>query len=61
MKLLNTMLTKIIRTGPLEVVDADGKVHRYAGTAEPFVRVKLHDPSLYRSLVWNPDLKAGEA
>ena len=61
MKLLNTMLTKIIRTGTLEVVDAEGHVHRYAGTAEPFVRVKLHDPSLYRSLVWNPDLKAGEA
>ena len=61
MKLLNAMLTKIIRTGTLEVVDAEGHVHRYAGTAEPFVRVKLHDPSLYRSLVWNPDLKAGEA
>jgi cyclopropane-fatty-acyl-phospholipid synthase len=61
MKLLNTMLTKIIRTGTLEVVDAEGHVHRYAGTAEPFVRVKLHDPALYRSLVWNPDLKAGEA
>jgi len=61
MKLLNTMLTKIIRTGTLEVVDAEGTVHRYAGTPEPFVRVKLHDPSLYSSLVWNPDLKAGEA
>ncbi len=61
MKLLNTMLTKIIRTGTLEVVDAEGTVHRYAGTPEPFVRVKLHDPSLYNSLVWNPDLKAGEA
>ena len=61
MKLLNTMLTKIIRTGTLEVVDAEGNIHRYAGTAQPFVRVKLHDPALYRSLVWNPDLKAGEA
>lgn len=61
MKLLNTMLAKIIRTGTLEVVDAEGTVHRHAGTAEPFVRVKLHDPALYRALVWNPDLKAGEA
>lgn len=61
MKLLNTMLTKIIRTGTLEVVDAEGNVHRYGATAEPFARVKLHDPALYRSLVWNPDLKAGEA
>ena len=61
MKLLNTMLTKIIRTGTLEVVDADGVVHRYGATAEPFARVRLHDPALYNSLVWNPDLKAGEA
>lgn len=61
MKLLNAMLTRIIKSGTLEVVDADGHVHRHAGTPEPFVRVKLHDPSLYRSLVWTPDLKAGEA
>ena len=61
MKLLNAMLARLIRTGTLEVVDASGHVHRHVGTAEPFVRVRLHDPSLYTSLVWDPDLKAGEA
>lgn len=61
MKLLNSMLSRIVRTGTLEVEDAQGHVHRHAGTAEPFARVKLHDASLYTSLVWDPDLKAGEA
>jgi cyclopropane-fatty-acyl-phospholipid synthase len=60
-KLLNAMLSRIVRTGTLEVEDAEGRVHRHVGTAEPFARVKLHDPSLYTSLVWDPDLKAGEA
>ena len=61
MKLLNAMLTRIIRTGTLEVVDADGNLHRYGGTPGPFARVRLHDPALDRALVWSPDLKAGEA
>jgi cyclopropane-fatty-acyl-phospholipid synthase len=61
MKLLNAMLARIVRTGTLEVVDAEGTVHRHAGTPQPYVRVKLHDPALYTALAWNPDLKAGEA
>ena len=61
MKLLDAMLARVIRTGTLEVIDAEGKLHRYGSTAEPFARVRLHDRALYRSLVWDPDLKAGEA
>lgn len=61
MKLLNAMLSRVIRTGTIEVVDAGGQVHRHAGTAEPFVRVRLHDAGLYTALVWDPELKAGEA
>ncbi len=61
MKLLNAMLTRIIKTGTLEVVDAEGNLHRYGATPEPFARVRLHDRALYKALVWNPDLKAGEA
>jgi cyclopropane-fatty-acyl-phospholipid synthase len=60
-KLLNAMLSRIVRIGTLEVEDAEGHVHRHVGTAEPFARVKLHDTSLYTALVWDPDLKAGEA
>jgi cyclopropane-fatty-acyl-phospholipid synthase len=61
LKLLNAMLSRIVRTGTLEVEDAGGKLHRYGGTAGPFARIKLHDASLHTSLVWDPDLKAGEA
>jgi cyclopropane-fatty-acyl-phospholipid synthase len=61
MKLLNTLLTRIIKTGTLEVVDAGGQMHRYGGSPGPFARVRLHDPALYRTLVWSPDLAAGEA
>lgn len=61
MKLLDTMLTRVIRTGTLEVIDAEGELHRYGSTEEPFARVRLHDRRLYNSLVWDPDLKAGEA
>jgi cyclopropane-fatty-acyl-phospholipid synthase len=60
-KLLNAMLSRIVRIGTLEVEDAEGHVHRHVGTAEPFARVKLHDTSLYTALVWDPDFKAGEA
>jgi cyclopropane-fatty-acyl-phospholipid synthase len=60
-KLLNAMLSRIVRIGTLEVEDAEGHVHRHVGTVEPFARVKLHDTSLYTALVWDPDLKAGEA
>ena len=51
MKLLNSMLSRIVRTGTLEVEDAQGHVHRHVGTAEPFARVKLHEASLYTSHV----------
>ena len=61
MRLLSAMLDSLIRTGTLEVIDASGHVHRFASTQTPFVRVRLSDPALYRSLVWDPDLKAGEA
>lgn len=61
MRLLNAMLARIVKIGAIEIVDAEGKLHRHAGTAGPFVRVKLHDPELYTALVWNPDLRAGEA
>lgn len=61
MKLLDAMLARVIRTGTLEVIDAEGQLHRYGSTAEPCARVRLHDRQLYKSLVWDPDLKAGEA
>ncbi len=59
---LSAVLTRMIRTGELIVTDATGGVHRFGGKIPgPAVTMKLSDPGLYRSLVFNPELAAGEA
>jgi cyclopropane-fatty-acyl-phospholipid synthase len=56
------MLKSFVRVGRLEVVDAEGGRHVFGGTAPgPAVTMKLSDPTLYRSLFFNPELAAGEA
>jgi cyclopropane-fatty-acyl-phospholipid synthase len=61
MKLLNQMLSGIIKVGTLEIEDAEGGLHVHAGTNTPFVRVKLHDPALHKMLYLNPEMATGEA
>jgi cyclopropane-fatty-acyl-phospholipid synthase len=61
MKLLNQMLSRIIKVGTLEIEDASGVLHVHAGSPSPFVRVKLHDPALYKMLYLKPEMAAGEA
>jgi cyclopropane-fatty-acyl-phospholipid synthase len=61
MKLLNSMLARIIKVGTLEIEDASGILHTHAGSSTPYVRVKLHDPELYKSLYLKPEMAAGEA
>ena len=61
MKLLNSMLSRFVQIGTIEIVDAGGALHVHAGSPGPQVRVRLHDPSLYKSLFLNPELRAGEA
>lgn len=61
MKLLNQMLSGIIKVGTLEIEDATGGLHVHAGSPTPFVRVKLHDPALYKMLYLKPEMAAGEA
>ena len=61
MKLLNQMLAGIIKVGTLEIEDAEGGLHVHAGSPTPFVRVKLHDPALYKMLYQKPEMAAGEA
>ncbi len=59
---LSLMLRPFVRVGSLDVVDASGATHRFGGTAPgPSVTMKLSDPTLYRSLFFNPELAAGEA
>jgi cyclopropane-fatty-acyl-phospholipid synthase len=55
------MLKSFIRTGTLKVIDADGKTHIFGGTPGPEVTMRLTDPTLYKTLFFNPELAAGEA
>ncbi len=58
---LSHMMKSFVRKGRLTVIDADGKRHVFAGTPGPEVTMMLSDKRLYRSLVFNPELAAGEA
>jgi len=55
------MMASFVRVGTLKVIDADGKVHVYSGAPGLNVTMRIHDKSLYRKLVFNPELSAGEA
>ena len=58
---LSHMLRSFVRVGTLKVIDADGKVHVFAGAPGPQVTMRLTDRSLYHKLFLNPELHAGEA
>ena len=58
-KLLDRMLTALIREGQMDVVFPDGSAHSY-GRGAPRVKVSLTDPDLPRRIVLNPDMGAGE-
>ena len=58
---LSHMMKSFIRKGRLTVIDADDKRHVFSGTPGLEVTMRLTDPKLYKSLVFNPELAAGEA
>ncbi|MCJ8521330.1 cyclopropane-fatty-acyl-phospholipid synthase [Pseudorhizobium tarimense] len=59
---LSHMMKSFIRKGRLTVIDADGKRHVFGGKVPgPEVTMRLTDRRLYRTLVFNPELSAGEA
>ena len=58
---LSHMMKSFIHKGRLTVIDADGKRHVFSGTPGPEVTMRLTDRRLYRTLVFNPELAAGEA
>jgi cyclopropane-fatty-acyl-phospholipid synthase len=62
MRLLSDLLTKFVRKGTLRFYDARGKLHVFGGKEPgPAATVRLHDASLERKLVTNPELYAAEA
>ena len=61
MFLLGHMMKAFIRKGRLVVIDAEGKRHVFEGEPGLSVTMRLTDPKLYRTLVFNSELAAGEA
>jgi cyclopropane-fatty-acyl-phospholipid synthase len=59
--LLSHMLKRSITIGTLRVIDARGKLHEFSGQPGPTVTIRLHDRSLHRRLLLNPDLYVGTA
>ena len=58
---LSHMMKSFIRKGRLTVIDAEGRRHVFEGSPGISVTMRLTDPKLYKSLVFNPELAAGEA
>jgi cyclopropane-fatty-acyl-phospholipid synthase len=58
---LSHMMKAFIRKGRLTVIDAEGRPHVFSGEPGPEVTMRLTDPKLYRTLVFNSELAAGEA
>jgi len=59
--LLARFLSRIIRVGRLELVDASGQHHVFAGAPGPIVAVRLHDKALHGKFIINPRLSVPEA
>ncbi len=59
--LLARLLDRLVVTGRLNVVDADGRVHVFEGEPGPEVTIRFHDPAVARAIFLNPTLCLGEA
>ena len=57
---LSNLMKTFIQKGKLTVIDADGRRHLFEGEPGLEVTMKLHDKKLYRSLVFNSEMAAGE-
>jgi len=59
--LLTKLLDRLVRTGSLTLIDADGRQHRFGDDSGPRVTARLHDKALHWKIALNPSLAAGEA
>lgn len=59
--LLSKLLNRMIRVGTLNIIDANGNRHKFAGAPGPEATVRIHDKALHQKLFINPDLHMGEA
>jgi len=58
---LSHLLQQMVQVGTLDVTDADGRRHRFAGAPGPYSAIRLHDRSLHWRLAVTPRLALGEA
>jgi cyclopropane-fatty-acyl-phospholipid synthase len=58
---LKSYLTKAIRKGSLEVVDAEGKTHAFGDGRQRAVRVRFTTAEAESVVIRDPDLRLGEA
>ncbi|MEZ5757300.1 MAG: cyclopropane-fatty-acyl-phospholipid synthase family protein [Emcibacteraceae bacterium] len=58
---LSIFLNKLIKQGTLNVIDAEGKTHKFSGSPDPEITIRLHNKSVKWKLFFWPDLKAGES
>ena len=61
MKLLSTLMRRFVTTGRLTIIDHNGVRHEFGPGGEPSATIRITDPTLYRTLFFNPELHAGEA
>ncbi len=61
MVLLSNMLKRFIKKGTLRVIESDGVLTEFIGTAEPIATICLHEPDLPLKMFRNPELHTGEA
>jgi cyclopropane-fatty-acyl-phospholipid synthase len=61
MLLLARLFARVVTIGRLEVVDADGARHVFAGAPGAGVTIRLHDRALHRKLALRPRLYLAEA
>ena len=59
--LFGRLLEQVVHVGRLDVVDANGREHRFGQGAAPPVAIRLHDKALHHRLFFNPELYLGEA
>lgn len=59
--LLIGLLDRLVEHGSLTLVDAEGELHRFGDGGPPRAILHIGDPKVYAGLLFNPELKLGEA
>jgi cyclopropane-fatty-acyl-phospholipid synthase len=59
--LIETLLSRAIVEGSLEVVGSDGKLRRFGDGTGRTVRIRITDAATERAIILDPELKLGEA